>query len=516
MKHVITLLVLVALPAVGADKQPRTRYAVRVTTDHYVVWADGDRDLATTVGRHAEELFSDFFETFAHSREPWSPTNKLPIVCLDNPLGDPTARQAPRLLPPGYDSWSGVVPLTIDRTPGPSNRTAARVRNAAARQLLELAPDITAFYRLPFWCQNGLPCYFEGAGRFRLTPNIHVTHLRVLRVLYAREPIPDLSDTLTLDPQTPDRQSLPLSQARTWSMCHFLLHGNSGKHRKAFLTFLHAVTEPGKAGDIEGLFRRLVGDPQTLQPKWVRHIYHVSHATAERLAATLKPIGEKPHQERSDEERGLCPTADLGLPFRESIIRPATEEEVAGAQAILEAALKKTGGERIAAIREGFAAVPHPMVALRTCLRSGRRQSRALAAEALALLDLRLPIPRLMDCTLEDPDAGVRRACAEAIRKLNYGMAPWFFYDELTRTTIEKAQMMTDALVVIRDPYAVDALVASLRDLRAGRQKPGKRPHPRSRALEAIIADGLGRLLPDAGARTPDDWLKWADKRIDQ
>lgn len=544
MNGIPATMLILSWPLVAAAATP---YSVQLETRHCTVWTTKDRTLAARVGRAAEDLYADFLQTLSPNRQLTPPDTKFPIVCLDKPVTDPHGKDKDRL-PPGQDSWPDLIAVTVDTTPGPLNRTTGRVRHQLAAHLLTTTLGASRAAHLPAWCRRGLPSYFEGTGGLRLNGTVRLMRLGIIESVYARHPIPDLEELISPPAEAETPAQLLTSYALSWSLCHFLLHGAGGQYRKGFLQFLYAERPSGRADPTHALFAGTVGDAQVIQPEWIKHIYLVSRAGDKQLAATLRPIGSQPHRERSETERRLQPK----VPAAASVVTalaPASRTKASEVWNVLREAHPLTADGRARTLAAKLRPDDETAAALCSTLKAPRAAARLIAAQALAATGARKAMPFLIDAALTDTDATVRRECARTLGRVNYGMAPEDIYQTLTRTTPPKAEKAINALIEIGDPYAADSLLALLRDLQPGdtagpkntrkprltgpaktRTADGKTKvsfrhptaritepvqtrHPMSRAMENVLARGLRRLLPDADAKTPDEWLRWAEGR---
>jgi hypothetical protein len=179
---------------------------------------------------------------------------------------------------------------------------------------------------------------------------------------------------------------------------------------------------------------------------------------------------------------------------------------------------------------------------------------RYLAVLGLRRLGNRTALGLLVDRSLQDASREVRLAAAGAVGEMNFGIAPEEYYQQLRRRWSSKAIPAAEALTVIRDPYAVDTLLAMLKTFRYqptvsrstlgsrhatrvqgagsvfgglsishGPARPSRRraasrrePEARDRGLAEAVIDALRKTTGENPGNTAAAWLEWGRQRRDE
>ena len=99
--------------------------------------------------------------------------------------------------------------------------------------------------RMPIWLNEGLAEYFaEGlwTGDGFVTGLIRPQRLERIKTLIRTKQLVPLGDMLNLDQKTWISAVQVRHYDQAWSMVHFLVHGDSGRYRKALLGFIHDLS----------------------------------------------------------------------------------------------------------------------------------------------------------------------------------------------------------------------------------------------------------------------------------
>lgn len=133
--------------------------------------------------------------------------------------------------------------------------------------------------QLPLWANEGLAVYFEQArlvkGKFKI--GVAEPHrIQAIRSgIDAGNNFP-INDLIRINSNQwfanmSDRVRGPMQYVQSWSICHFLIHGNKGRYQKAFnqyLTLLGSGRESGKA--FETAFQ--TKDYKALERLWIKYV----------------------------------------------------------------------------------------------------------------------------------------------------------------------------------------------------------------------------------------------------
>ncbi len=451
----------------GAGTAPPTggtsAFPIRVATAHFEVLGQERADRVTAAAQAAEEVYADFYTAFGESLRLVRPTRLLPVLCLTRPIQTQDARGRPVALAGLYSSWSGVARVAVDLGVDPLNENRARVRHEVTHQLTDAALAIPGVRGdRSFWYKEGLACYFEARGRYGLDDLARVTRLGVLRALYAREPLPDLATIVGLKPGANDAEPYSArAYALAWSVCHFLIHGQNGELRDRFMAYLDSLRDWSRHGRSAELFARIVGDPAALQEPWARHIQLLLYGSQDQLAARLATWGSAPQTPRGGAERRLEPvlagepTAPAPPPGRPSTAKLAELRQRIHAVPVFPPA-------EWDAVREALAGDPLAVPGLAAIAGDSRDPCRVQAIRALGRLKARSALGALVDLTLKDPSRDARLAAAEAIARVNYGVAPHAIYQWLQSGAVSRVVPAAEALGEVGDPFAVEPLLAAL------------------------------------------------------
>lgn len=440
---------------------PGPSLPLSVRTEHYLLWSDADTRRIGGAVRAVEALYADFMETFRDGIALRTPRNPLLVVCAAKPLSEQELRGGSYTYPGSYSSWHGVVVARMLPPAAGLDLNESTIRHEATHQLVHEALGLSRVARdRGFWYREGLACYFEGRGRYRLNGTVRVVRLGTLEAAYGREAIPRVSAVLALNPRGAGEMGVLRAYGLAWSLCHFLMHGRNGEYRERFLAYLSALREENGAGRGETIFARVIGDPAALQRDWVRHVYLLQRGSPEQLQASLLAIGQQPHQPPTALEKRLLPKVDAGAPA--TLTMPVVgRERLRAVWAVIREGERDFLGDKWESIRDTLDHDDTAVPALVTLLRKGRPRVRLLAAEALAQLSAREAMGALVDRALTDGSPEVRAAASRAIGKMNYGIAPEVFYGTLRAGSNVKVARAADALAEIGDPYAANYLAAS-------------------------------------------------------
>lgn len=160
--------------------------------------------------------------------------------------------------------------------------------------------------RLPFWVNEGMAEYFEAGtfiGKKYVTGQANKTRLEYLRrELKKGTAIPFKDVILMTGAQWHENMGTPKGQlqyAQSWSMVHFLVHGERGKYQKAFMDYLTHINKGQSSGHA---FEKAFG-PNSYEPfekKWKQYLMQLEADplyTAQRrlefLAAGMQKLYER-------------------------------------------------------------------------------------------------------------------------------------------------------------------------------------------------------------------------------
>ncbi|MEM8495582.1 MAG: DUF1570 domain-containing protein, partial [Planctomycetota bacterium] len=136
-----------------------------------------------------------------------------------------------------------------------------------------LGPD------LPTWVNEGLAQYFEDAplvnGRLVVGVTDRARLARVRAALTAGQTLPlgtlfSLGEEAWNDAVHHDENHSGLLYAQSWSAVYFLIHGEDGRYRSAFQSFLQRVNDgvPGDRAFTDAFGR----NPQAMQRRWASYV----------------------------------------------------------------------------------------------------------------------------------------------------------------------------------------------------------------------------------------------------
>ena len=228
--------------------------AIVVETTHYRIHATASRDHAIAVGDALEALHAAYTELFPIPDDP----GKLAVVLYrDRAEFKRNNRSSP---------WAEAFYLD----PACYAYFDADARNPYHWALHEAVHQLArkgSGFRRNRWIDEGLASYFSASERVdgRLRPGM--VDQTAYPVWWLRDPttvrdMPIPLETLLTGKDGPDVDThFNQYYLSTWSLTHFLLHRDEGRHAGAYRDFL-------QAGADRPAFERHIGPIKTIEPEW--------------------------------------------------------------------------------------------------------------------------------------------------------------------------------------------------------------------------------------------------------
>lgn len=476
-------LALPALPAFAhiSDGPPDPELAP-VTSKHYRVVSEDGTNAARRASQALEVLRAEFVETFV---------GKLKLAGPEPVRYQPSYRKPANSLPPAdsrlrvalvrgagmahaglYDPRRGVAYVAIDKNKWPAGQLISTLRHEAAHQLFDkmlripvVAPRASAPDDIgSFWYREGLACYFEGSGRFRLNGTVRLMRLGTLEAVFRDRVLPSVSELVRITPDEGGhlpgvlgRGGSSVDYALAWSFVHFLLHGESGKHRDPFFAYLANLQQWNVHGRGGEAFSASFPDLEALHRGWVQHVVLLQRGKEADFERAFAPVGARPHRAPDKAAREFIPKLELDAPplpptADQMRARYATLAEIfAGPEVAWDERLCAEIFNDPAGLRElhaGFAKV------------GPATQKQVL--DAIERTEERAALPMVLEISLRHADAATRKRAAGLVREFHYGLAPKAYFDLMRGQNSAAMQRVAEALEEVGDPHAIKYLVALL------------------------------------------------------
>ena len=277
----------------------------------YVVRTDLDADVAAPYVEHMDKLYDEFARRFDAFRPRHTPRCDL---LLFNKRADYTGHL-------GKLGFSGANTGGVFFMDGRSSAVATYLEGRPRSQTLGVLQhegfhQFAALYfvnTLPIWINEGLAEYFQDAllvdGKFVLGIPESRRVRALQRAIPKGEAVP-FNAVLSVSPQqwsnavASDPERAMLLYAQSWSMVHFLIHGDNRRYEPLLVRYLKLLNDGQRSADA---FRQVFGDASGFEAKWRRHVLGLSPdalaVAAERLAFLGDAIADL-----ASEGRGPLPT----------------------------------------------------------------------------------------------------------------------------------------------------------------------------------------------------------------
>jgi len=473
----------IALAHVGGNRINPDDYPHTFSTDQYEVVMDEKPSNPTALLQALETLYRDFDETFRSRIRMKPTTKKLPMVLSYQPvhyeLNGALVAQAgfydPRI-------QTGFVHVGKQQTK--VDQRMSTLRHEAAHQLFDVRlriPVIAADDH--FWYREGLACYFEGTGAFRLNGTVRISRLGMLEQLLEHRSIPPLKELLTIER---DLRGHPISYALAWSFCHFLMHGDNGAYRDRLIGFLSNLQDWNQRGRNQ-FFEQVIGEPEALQTLWVRHIVTLIESNDSELKTYLAPIGSSKHQARTELEKTMLPTLNLPQAVGSSgtHVSWATCQEIGKQLFRTKLTIGPAKQAQLEAIRAENPSLPH--IIMRLYQGIDQEETRLHLIEIIEDLKIRNALGLLIGSSLKGSSETLRKRAAKAVGILNYSIAPPSYYTRLRNSASVKEWIRNiEALEQIKDPF-------SERYIRYAMSRANKISAPKPKVIQPSFGFGGAR-----------------------
>lgn len=253
-------------------------FDLKIRSAHWVIYTDASEEVALRVLKVAEATFEAFVEDMIGTL-PIKPAPKAMRIFLfkDRERYQKEAR-LPTAWAEGYYNSSRAACFCYYDARNDKNPTHWIVHEAVHQLMFELISepaDVTN------WLSEGYACYFGTSklvgGELKLGQVDPDTYPAWWRSRYAPEKFMTLSDLLDVVGPNLDRQRDPNPfYLQSWLFVHYLLHGEDGKHRKAFRSFLVQAVQGksrtptfekivGRLADLEAGYLKYAKDMQSRQ-----------------------------------------------------------------------------------------------------------------------------------------------------------------------------------------------------------------------------------------------------------
>jgi hypothetical protein len=331
------------------------------------------------------------------------------------------------------------------------------VRHEAGHQLVHLGIGILPSQaKGNFWFHEGMACYFEGTGEYRINASVRFMRLSVLYRNYRNKGLPHIKDILELEAENVNTMGAVNAYALSWSLIHFLFHGEKGAYRQDFLKYMLKLKNRDNHPKSIELFWETFKDRKKLESGWVKHVHFLIKGGD--YSAVFAPIGAA---DSFLPPLKLAPGAVPVIPGNNSRKTKKTDYETRKAVlAVLKELKKLKNPEKKKRIDEEFRDDERAGAALVYILRKDRVSAyREAAAYVLGELGERNALEGLTECALKDRTKDVRIAAAQAIRKVNERCAPEEFTDTFKGKDLGRALYAVEALGEIQDRQTLKAVI---------------------------------------------------------
>ncbi|MFC1479168.1 HEAT repeat domain-containing protein [Planctomycetota bacterium] len=435
-------------------------FPIRAKTTHYEVQAEVSKSFAETTGKVAEGLYADFYAMLGTEFTLEKASKPLKIVCLDGKT-DTIGKHKFDIMRPGlykFSSRGNSVVYVCRKGIEYRGGDWGPVRHEAGHQLIHMRfgilPSVESGH---FWFHEGMACYLEGTGPYRINASVQLMRLYVLRKAYGHKGIPSLQKVLELDKDKVNQMGSSKAYALAWSFIHYLVHGDSGTLRKQFLRYIKKMQIKGNEKKSLDVFREVFPNLKEVESGWVKYIHLLMRG--KDLSKNLTPIGTgNSFFPDFKNPKNLYPV----LEKEQNNSGQITQEDKKTALNGLKEISKIKGDKRKTKVKEIFGSNPKARAALAEIIRKNTSSYRNLAAIAFGCLGDREYLDVCVDRALKDQDPKVRKSAAEAIRTINEGCAPQAFIAALKNPNIRTAVNAVEALGIIKDRQSLKPLLLFL------------------------------------------------------
>jgi len=491
---------LLALPAFAhISDGPPDPELTPVESKHYRVVSEDGTNAARRASQALEVLRAEFVETFAGKLRlagpapvRYQPTYRKPAnpqPPADSRLRVALVRGAGMAHPGLYDPRRGVAYVAIDKNKWPAGQLTSTLRHEAAHQLFDkmlripvVAPRRDGQDEIgSFWYREGLACYFEGSGRFRLNGTVRLMRLGTLEAMFRDRVLPPVSELVRIAPEEGlviaghrPRGGNSVDYALAWSFVHFLLHGESGKHRDPFFAFLANLQQWNVHGRGGEAFSASFPDLDALHRGWVQHVVLLQRGKEADFERAFAPVGARPHRAPDKAAREFIPKLELDAPPL-----PPTPAQMRARYATLADIFSAPEASWEPRLRDEIFNDPAGLRELRAGFAKVDPATQKQVLDAIERTEERAALPLVLELSLRHPDAATRQRAAGLVREFHYGLAPKAYFDLMRGQSPAAMQRVAEALEEVGDPHAIKYLVALLSQVgqrvgKAANRTPGR------------------------------------------
>lgn len=430
---------------------------------HYSVRSEAGTNSARQATAVLETLRSDFIETFRGTLRMHASTTRHRAALVGG-------RKLPH---PGlYDPRKRLAMVDLERNRWPSGQLTSTLRHEGAHQLVDQMlriPVMAGAQGNHFWVREGLACYFEGSGRYRLNGTVRLMRLGTLEAAYRDRVLPPVAQ-LVSNPGRPGGPSgSSVDYALAWSFVHFLMHGERGTHRDRFLAYLGNLQQWNVHGRGREAFAASFPEPESLHAGWVKHVAELQRGNEASFTKMFAPVGRGVHHPPDKAARDFIPKLEPG------VARPPMPAAIRERYANLSQLPDPPREEALAT----FFTEPNCLPELAAGFGRVDAVRQQLVLDIIAEAKARQAVPFLIETSLRHGDPRVRKRAAELVRDFHYGIAPKAYFDLMRGRGPAAMQRVAEALETIGDPHAIKYLVAILSQVG---QRVGKAAHPGTRS----------------------------------
>ncbi len=281
------ILLLIALPAAAGRRDEPFESRTR----HYIVRTDISLRFTDIVSRHMEEIFKDYSRRFADFGEA---TRRFEVFVFRR---EPEYWQhVPRQVKGSTGVFISAKKLLAAHADG--RNTEEVLRTLYHEGFHQFMYEVIS-HDCPVWLNEGLAEYFSEAtwdGRQFVLGAVPTARLHTVQEAVREGSYISFLDLFSMDTEAwlqnvrQDARRASLIYSQSWSIIHFLAHGDGGRHAEQLNALLRAVAD---GADGQEALKQALGpnlDLSRFESAWARHLLTLRPSPKFRCRTDMKAL----------------------------------------------------------------------------------------------------------------------------------------------------------------------------------------------------------------------------------